>query len=131
MPKYSTKQREALLSLLSHNADKPLSVSDMAAALKGKNISLSAIYRNLSELEKEGRVQRITVGSSKKVCYRYTGAKKCEKHLHLSCFKCGKTFHMDVPSTNSLINDVLRGSDFKVDSVNTVLYGVCGNCNNE
>ena len=128
MQKYSTKQREVLLKLLSDNADKPLCVGDIAAAVGSENISLSAIYRNLSALEDEGKIQRLTVGGSKKVYYRFTGAKECEKHLHLSCFKCGKTFHMDVPETDFLIDAVLSGSDFKVDSANTVLYGICGSC---
>lgn len=130
MQKYVTKQREVLLKLLSDNADKPLCVGDIAAAVGGKNISLSAIYRNLSALEDEGKVQRLTVGGSKKVYYRFTGAKECEKHLHLSCSKCGKTFHMDVPETDYLIDKVLSEADFKVDSANTVLYGFCSKCRN-
>ena len=128
MPKYETKQRKVLLSFLSKNADKPLSAAQVAAALKPQGISMSAVYRNLSELENEGKVQRMTVGGSNKVFYRYTVAKECERHLHLSCSKCGKTFHMDVPATDSLIKEVLDGSNFKVDSANTVLYGVCGKC---
>lgn len=128
MLKYETKQRKMLSVLLCANADKPLSVADIAAAVKQNGMSTSAIYRNLATLEEEGKVQRITLGGSKKVYYRYTGAKECEKHLHLSCSKCGKTFHMDVPATNSLINEVLSKSDFKVDSLNTVLYGLCGKC---
>lgn len=128
MQKYSTKQRGKLLKLLSDNADKPMAVSDIAAALGSEGISVSAIYRNLSALEDEGRVQRLTVGGSKKVYYRFTGAKGCEKHLHLSCFKCGQTYHMDVPATNTLIDNVLSDSDFQIDSTNTVLYGVCAKC---
>lgn len=126
MPKYETKQRKALLSLLCDNADKPISAADMVKSIQG--ISLSAVYRNLTVLQYEGKVQRISVAGSKKVYYRYTGAKECEKHLHLSCSKCGKTFHMNVLDTHSLIDNVLTGSNFKVDSANTVLYGVCGNC---
>ena len=128
MAKYATKQREVLLSFLAENADKPLTAGDMAAALKVRGISVSAIYRNLSELEDEGRVQRLTIGGSKKVYYRFTGAKECQRHLHLSCFKCGQTFHMNVPATNSLIDNVLNESNFEVDSANTVLYGVCSKC---
>lgn len=116
------------MSLLCGNADKPLSAADMAKSLQGGGMSLSAVYRNLSDLEKEGKIQRLTVGGSKRVYYRYTGAKECEKHLHLSCFKCGKTFHMDIPTTNILVNEVLSGSDFKLDSANTVLYGTCSKC---
>ena len=128
MPRYSTKQRKLLLSLLYNNADRPLSASDIAKLLTNEGISLSAVYRNLSDLEKDGKVQRLTVGGKNKVYYRYTGAKECEKHLHLSCFKCGKTFHMDTPLTNTVINDVFEGSDFKIDSASTVLYGICKKC---
>ena len=128
MPKYETRQRKELLSLLCSNADRPLALSDIKELLADKNISQSAIYRNLAELEKTGKVQRLTVGGDKKVYYRYTEAKGCEKHIHLSCFKCGKTFHMDISSTNNLVNDVLSKSDFTVDRANTVLYGVCSNC---
>ena len=128
MPKYNTKQRKVLLSFLSLNADKPLTAADMAKALSEEGISLSAVYRNLSDLEDEGKVQRLTLGGSKKIYYRYTGAKECESHLHLSCSKCGKTFHMNVPTTNALIGEVMSNSDFKIDSANTVLYGVCGKC---
>ena len=128
MPVYETKQRKILLSFLSENADTPLTASDISKALANDGISLSAIYRNLSSLLKAGKIQRLTVGDENKVCYRYTGAKKCEEHLHLSCFKCGKTYHMDTPATNTLIKEVLAGSDFKVDRANTVLYGICKNC---
>ena len=128
MPKYETKQRKELLSFLCDNAHTTLSVKDIAEALQGAGISLSAIYRNLSELENEGKVQKVTVSGDKKVYYRYTGAKECEKHLHLSCSKCGHTFHMDLPATNTLISEVMSESDFAVDSANTVLYGVCKDC---
>lgn len=128
MPKYETRQRRELLSFLYENAHIPFSVSDIAKALKSKGISMSAIYRNLSDLEAEGKVQRVTSGGDKKVHYRYIGAQKCEKHIHLSCSKCGKTFHMDVPDTNNLIDEVMNNSDFKVDSSSTVLYGVCKQC---
>ncbi len=128
MPKYETRQRKELTAFLCENAHIPLSVADMANALRIKGISLSAIYRNLSDMEAEGKVQRIVNSSDKKVHYRYIGNANCENHLHLSCFKCGKTFHMGVPATNSLINEVMNKSDFMVDSANTMLYGVCKEC---
>ncbi|MBO4693481.1 MAG: transcriptional repressor [Clostridia bacterium] len=128
MPKYETRQRKELLDFLCDNADRPLTAGDMAVSLKEKGISLSAIYRNLSDLQDEGKVQRLTIGGKKRVYYRYTGAKECEKHLHLSCFKCGHTFHMGATTTDALVKEVMSESDFKVDSANTVLYGVCKQC---
>ena len=128
MPKYETKQRKELLGFLCNNAHNTLSVGDIAEGLRGKGVSVSAIYRNLSDLENEGKVQKVTVSGDKKVYYRYIGAKECEKHLHLSCSKCGQTFHMDLPATDTLISEVMNKSDFEVDSANTVLYGVCKGC---
>ncbi|MBQ2580718.1 MAG: hypothetical protein II574_03720, partial [Ruminococcus sp.] len=73
-------------------------------------------------------LQRVTKGGSRRVYYRYKAADHCKEHIHLSCSKCGKTFHMDLPATNSLIDNVKKDSDFEIDRTETVLYGVCGSC---
>ena len=52
LPKYMTKQRKALLSYLSSHADEKLSAKQLEEALCCEGISISAVYRNLSELEK-------------------------------------------------------------------------------
>ena len=52
MSKYSTKQRELLLLYLSEHVDEKISVKQIVEALKKEKISLSAIYRNLAEIEK-------------------------------------------------------------------------------
>ncbi len=128
MSKYTTKQRRLLLDYLQAHADETLSARQIADALAQSNISISAVYRNLAALEDEGRVTRLTKGGSRKVYYRFMDADACRQHLHLSCFKCGRTYHMDIPATNTLIHTVERAADFEVDSAGTVLYGVCGAC---
>ena len=128
MRKYATRQRTALLNYLQANADSALSAGQIAQALAPEGISKSAVYRNLSALEAEGRIQRNAKNGSKTIYYRYLGAEACRNHLHLSCSKCGKTYHMDVSATNQLVDSVAQGTDFAVDSASTVLYGVCSNC---
>ena len=59
MPKYMTKQRKALLSFLSAHADEKLSARQIAQTLSGEGISISAVYRNLSALEQEGKIRRV------------------------------------------------------------------------
>ena len=54
MSKYMTKQRKALLNYLSAHADEKLSAKQIEENLSGEGISISAVYRNLSDLEKEG-----------------------------------------------------------------------------
>ena len=128
MRKYATRQRAALVDYLQAHADEELSAGQIAQALSSEGISKSAVYRNLSALEAEGQVKRNTRSGSKAVFYRYLGAETCRDHLHLSCSKCGRTYHLDVSATNRLVDSVAQGSDFAVDSASTVLYGVCGSC---
>ena len=128
MRKYATRQRAALVDYLQAHADEELSAGQIAQALSSEGISKSAVYRNLSALEAEGQVKRNTKSGSKAVFYRYLGAEAYRDHLHLSCSKCGRTFHMDIIETTKLVSSVAQGSDFTVDSASTVLYGVCGSC---
>ena len=128
MRKYATRQRAALLEYLQAHADEILSAGQIADALTPAGISKSAVYRNLSALESEGQIKRNTKSGSKTIFYRYLDAEACRDHLHLSCSKCGKTYHLDVNATSRLLDSVAQGSDFKIDSASTVLYGVCASC---
>ena len=58
MPRYTTRQREALLDYLSRHPDQPLTVREIAAGVEPDGVSLSAVYRNLAELESAGRAVR-------------------------------------------------------------------------
>ena len=128
MPKYATRQRKALIDFLSLHADEDLSARQISQALSEEGVSLSAVYRNLSELEEEGKIRRAPKGGSRDVFYRYTDASECKRHLHLSCTQCGKTFHMPAEATDSLIGRVAESAGFQIDRSSTVLYGLCEQC---
>ena len=127
MSKYVTKQRRLLLDYLTEHADETLSAGRIAEDLSGDGISVSAVYRNLAELENEGRLHRAT-GSGKEQSYRYSGAESCRGCLHLSCTRCGRTFHMGRTDANRLVNAVAEAEGFALDRAETVLYGVCEAC---
>ncbi len=128
MSKYITKQRKILLDYLCGHADETLSARQIADDMAKDDISISAVYRNLAELEDEGKVTRLSKGGSRKVYFRYTAAEECKLHLHLSCSKCGKTYHMGTGLTNMLISSVAKDTNFMVDCSNTILYGICEAC---
>ncbi|MDO4882078.1 MAG: transcriptional repressor [Oscillospiraceae bacterium] len=130
MPKYMTKQRKALLAFLEQHADEELSAKIIESELGGMGVSISAVYRNLSDLEKEGKVRRVSKSGSREVYYLYTDAHKCRECLHLSCKKCGKTYHMNAECADMLINTLAQSDDFTIDKSETVLYGVCKDCKN-
>lgn len=125
---YKTKQREALLSYLAQHADEDLSAQQIAGALAAQDISRSAVYRNLSALEQEGKVRRSARSGSREATYRFAASEACRACLHLSCTKCGKTFHMHTSSADALIRSVERSEGFAIDRAETVLYGVCSEC---
>lgn len=128
MPKYITRQRKVLLEYLNRHADERLSAREIAAALADGGVSLSAVYRNLAELEAEGRVRRAGQSGVREACYRFVDADKCKGCLHLQCKKCGRTFHMDSGGAERLRNVVEQTEGFALDKGGTVLYGVCELC---
>ena len=128
MPKYMTRQRKALLDYLSAHADQTLSAQEIAAALENEGVSLSAVYRNLSELENEGKLRRTDKGGAREAYYQYIDADACKGSLHLQCKKCGRTFHMDATGAEQLLGVVEKTEGFAVDKTDTVLYGVCEIC---
>ena len=68
---YKTEQRNLLLSFLMENPDTMFSAKQIEAALANKNISRSAVYRNLAELENENKIRRCSVNGSREVLYQF------------------------------------------------------------
>ena len=109
MHSYSTRQRKVLLAYLSQHPDELLSARQIEDALADKKISLSAVYRNLAQLETEDKVRR----SSKS---------------GMSCIKCGKTFHMADGNAALLAKYLAQSEQFMLDTTDTILYGTCSDC---
>ena len=128
MAKYLTQQRRRLLTYLSEHTDEQMTARQIADALAADNISISAIYRNLSALEEEGILKRNIRENTREVCYQYIAAKECKDCLHLSCRICGKSIHLDETDTTQLIQNALRNTGFQIEKSRTILYGICGDC---
>ena len=128
MSSYSTRQRKALLAYLSRHPDELLSARQIADALTDKKISLSAVYRNLAQLEAEEKVRRSAKSGSHEAFYQYLDAKGCKGALHMSCIKCGKTFHMADGNAALLAKHLAQSEQFMLDTTDTILYGTCSNC---
>jgi Fur family ferric uptake transcriptional regulator len=126
MPTYKTQTRKMLLDYLQSHADETLSASIISKALP--EISVSAVYRNLAALEKEGLLAAVREAGGRERYYRFTAAEQCRRHLHLSCKRCGKTFHMNEAETEELVRSIAALDRFAVDRSETVLYGVCEDC---
>ncbi len=131
MSKYMTSQRRLLLEYLASHPDDTLSVSEICHALTEAGISKSAVYRNLSSLEADGEIIRVSRQGVREAFYRYSHGESCRECLHLNCQRCGKTYHMEKKQTEMLARVLSSLDSFSLDRSATVLYGVCKECNHK
>ncbi|MCR5348145.1 MAG: transcriptional repressor [Bacilli bacterium] len=124
---YHTQQRKALEEFFESRHDHAFSVEEIVKGLGGK-ASVSAIYRNLSALEKEGKVRKTTVPGEREAYFQYVGCVHCHGHIHMTCVDCGATTHLDEEVAASILKNVSASSSFAIDPTATVLYGVCQEC---
>ncbi len=130
MAKYLTRQRRQLLEYLSKHTDEQMTARQIAEALETNQISLSAVYRNLSFLEEEGLLKRTVREGTREAFYQYIAAEECRDRLHLSCRVCGKCIHLGEKEAHQLLCNTLESTGFQIDKSETILYGVCVDCRN-
>ena len=128
MAKYLTRQRKRLLEYLSEHTDEQMTARQIADALAADNISISAVYRNLSDLEEEGHLKRSVREGTREVFYQYIAAEECKDSLHLSCRVCGKSIHLGEREAEQLLNRTLESTGFQIDKTKTILYSICEDC---
>lgn len=126
---YSTRQREILIDYFKLHPDEKFTAKEIFENISDKSISLSAIYRNISRLEKDGILQRFAEQSSNEVSYKYTRDTECENHIHIMCTNCGKTIHFEKKQSSELEKILLKVYKFQLNKSQTILYGICENCN--
>ncbi len=134
MREYMTEQRKVLLSFLKENTDRQFSIEEICVGVNkkgGRDISLSAVYRNIAKLVEGGHARRFMRDGSRTVVYQYVNCHDCEKHLHMKCVKCSKILHMDDEATETMLVAALKKSNFKIDERKTMLYGVCDSCSED
>lgn len=127
---YKTNQRTQLYDFLKKNPHTYFTARQIADALSssGADISISAIYRNLSALSEEGKIRKSVQKNSRETCYRYVDSEACRDEIHITCSECGKIFHMD-HKLSALLQDHLSNSQgFELDKSKTVIYGICNEC---
>ncbi len=123
MPNYQTKQRRRLLDFFSAQPNEAFSAKQITGELE--DISASAVYRNLALLEEQGLVRRSAKAGSREVFFQLAQG---DHRLHLSCERCGRIYPVEGESAVELLQSIVSAQRFAVDPANTVLYGICGEC---
>lgn len=128
MAKYVTKQRKILQDYFSQRIDQELSAKQVAEELSSQGISLSAVYRNLADMEKEKIVVQTRKEGSREFFFRYIDAESCQECFHLSCRSCGKIMHLPLEDSMKISEAFSTNYSFSLDFPTTVFYGTCGSC---
>lgn len=128
MNKYSTEQRKKLVELFEANPHHTFSAQDIATALQDQDISTSAIYRNLSEMVKEGLLCKVSEKNRTGSLYQYVDPNHCVGIIHFKCEICGATFHLSRNISQMIMGVALDDHAFHVNGSSAFLYGICHNC---
>lgn len=126
--KYQTGQRKRMLALFEASAHRCLSAQDVAEALKEENISMSAIYRNLSEMEKAGLISKVVDNKRQAAHYQYLNPENCCGLIHLKCQTCDETYHLDKCVSDMLIAMAESHFHFKLNHSTPFIFGQCEQC---
>jgi len=126
---YQTQGKNRLESFLSSHPDAHFTVDEICIAINGDMSAKSSVYRNLSELCRDGKVRKFK-GEGENACvYQYLGEDRaCRDHFHLKCIECGHLEHLECFMGKDLCQHIGEHHGFTVDSGRSILYGVCAKC---
>jgi Fur family ferric uptake transcriptional regulator len=121
----NTKQRQIILDEF-RNSDSAISQPDLEKKL-GNAMDRVTLYRILSTFEQKGIVHSIldmngthNYASCSTSC---TEDHHADNHLHFNCTNCSKIYCLDVKTPKIKIPN-----GFLAKSVNTIITGICENC---
>ena len=132
MSGYNTEQKKLLLEFLEHNSDNSYTIDEIVEGINASAgecaLGRSTVYRLMTRLVEEKRVQRFAGEGSRRFLYRVIADDHCRNHLHLKCLRCGRIFHLDSATSDALLEQVRRVKDFSVSEEDTLLFGRCAEC---
>ena len=130
---YRTKQMAEILSYLQSMQGSHVTVHDIHAYFKSKNISVgtTTIYRHLDRMVAEGIVAKYVVDEKSSACFEYLGDKShCHPTVcfHCKCEKCGKLIHLHCKELEAVYLHLLNDHGLQVDAPRSGIYGLCEDC---
>jgi Fur family peroxide stress response transcriptional regulator len=119
-----SRQRERILELLQGTGVHP-TADWLYDRLKGEfpNLSMGTVYRNLSILVEQGKVDRIDFGSTFDRFDANVGP-----HYHFICEQCGAVIDLELPIDDSLNRRVNEMTPFRTKRHSIEFYGLCDRC---
>ena len=117
-------QRNTILDVVKESSDHPDARTIYERVkLKIPNISLGTVYRNLNNLVAHNLIKKVSI---------YNDSDRFDKticdHYHFYCNTCKKVYDITLKSENDINNLIEGDTNFKVNSFNILVDGICYNC---
>lgn len=128
---YKTKSRKLIIDYLVQAKDRSASIADIKTYFEEQEeqVNISTIYRNLDKMVAEGTVLKYQNEDGRKAVFQYVEETHgCHQHLHMKCVGCGKMIHLNCGFMDEISEHMMRHHHFKLQCENSVLYGICENC---
>lgn len=119
-----TKQREVVLQVI-RDACGHLTANEVFASAKEllPSISFATVYNSLRYLKDVGLIAEIQFGNGASRFDRMT-----HRHDHAICTKCGKLVDIEMEHPKELVKMAAEYSQFKPESLEFTLRGICPEC---
>ena len=120
-----TKQREVVLKVI-RDAREHLTANEVFVNAKAllPSISFATVYNSLRYLKEAGHIAEIQFGNGASRFDRMTS-----RHDHAICTKCGTLVDIEMEHPQELVNMAAAYSNFKPESLEFTLRGLCPECN--
>jgi Fur family ferric uptake transcriptional regulator len=120
-----TPQRMLIVSIL-HDSKGHVSAEDLHQRVKEQYpfVDISTVYRTLQLLKRLRIVTETDLGGGR-VHYELSQE---ERHHHLVCRQCGKTFALDDLLIEPLRSALMDAHGFAADMEHFAIFGLCANC---
>ena len=122
-----TKQREVILHVI-RESEGHLTASEVFGEAKQRlpSISFATVYNSLRYLREAGHIAEKQFGSGASRFDRITS-----RHDHAICTKCDKLVDIEMKLPGKLVAKAAKKSNFKPESLEFTLRGVCPECNRQ
>lgn len=119
----NSKQRQIILDAVRARCDHPTADQiylDVRSAYD--KISRGTVYRNLAILSETGEILNVKVPAADRYDYR------TDRHYHIYCTGCGKTFDAPFEYNFEFDKEIERETEFKINRHRLIFEGLCPEC---
>ena len=130
---YNTRQKRELMRFIQGRSQENFSVDEALFELRerGEKIGRSTVYRYLELLAEQGNVRKYQNAHGVTQYQHVENAADCDEHFHMMCSRCGRLMHVNCSLMRQMSEHMMNDHGFKLDPRETILVGLCRNCQGE